>query len=557
MSASSEVNRGLPRESAAPLSLRQPSPWSDLLTGYPRPALVVLVACIVLLICAWLLASPATMLSRMMTWDLLFNLEGAWRLLAGHQPHVDFHDPLGSFAFWPTALGFLLVGPSIFAFLLGEMLVAAALFAASATVALRRLPSAPATLFVLATCLLVLSPTNVGGLVDHFTFAMSYNSIGWATLGVLSLLLFLPPIRDDAPPWPDLAVAATLLVVLFQLKITYFLVALGELGVALLVCPHLRAHRRAWLAVAALAVANALGPHNWPYLHDIAAAIRAGAVRHDREALLVLMTANATELSIAGAVMVGAVAAWRMGLVTLRLPVAVATLTAGAVAVLSQNAQLRGLPLCGVANFLAYAELRRNLAGHSGAAWALLALLMLPLAGVAAAGASLVSYFDAAHRTADLFVVDRTNLRGLAVPKIREDAVANTDAAYMWVNRIRSIGGNERLSQYDYVQSIMEAAALFDDRPDRYGPVLVLDQVSPMSFVLGRRPPRGTALWMDTSFPWQPAEVALAEVRHVLVPKLSTYVDLTDEAVARYGNYLEAHFPERSETPNWLLFSRR
>jgi hypothetical protein len=529
---------------------------SALLSGESPPLALAVLAGVLLAGCAWLLAAPEHMLSRMMTWDLLFNLEGAWRLQAGHTPHVDFHDPLGSLAFWPTVLGFRLVGPGIFAFIVGEIAVAAVVFAAATTVAARRLPLAPALLFVLGTGLLVLVPTNVGGLVDHFTFAMAYNSIGWAALGVLSLVLFLPPHRSDAVAWPDLLVGGAVLLALFHLKITYFLVAMTLLAVAVPVCAHLRARAAAWAAVAVVAVANALAPHNRPYVHDILDTVRAGAVRSDHDALVVLVTANATELAVAASVLVVTFALWRMGRVPARLPVAVAMLTGGAVAVLSQNAQLRGLPLCGVVLFIVYAELRRALAGQSGAALILLAILALPAAGVASSMASMASYYEAARDTSETFVVDRTNLRDLAVPRHQEDAVANTDVAYMWVNRIRSIGGNVRLSQYLYVQSILEAAGLFADRPDRAGPVLVLDQVSPLSFVLGRPPPRGPALWMDTSFPWQPAEVALGEVRHVLVPKLSTYIDLTHEAVARYDAYLQAHFPLRSESPNWVLLSR-
>jgi hypothetical protein len=47
-----------------------------------------------------------------MTWDLLFNLAGAWHLRFGHVPHVDFHEPVGQLNFLLTEAGFLLVGPS-------------------------------------------------------------------------------------------------------------------------------------------------------------------------------------------------------------------------------------------------------------------------------------------------------------------------------------------------------------------------------------------------------------------------------------------------------------
>lgn len=48
-----------------------------------------------------------------MTWDLLFNLAGAWHLHNGQVPHVDFHDPVGQLYFRLTQLGFWLCGPTL------------------------------------------------------------------------------------------------------------------------------------------------------------------------------------------------------------------------------------------------------------------------------------------------------------------------------------------------------------------------------------------------------------------------------------------------------------
>ena len=58
----------------------------------PLPALV-LTAGLPVLISIWMLLSPGRMVSREMTFDMLFNLAGAWHVFQGHLPHVDFHDP--------------------------------------------------------------------------------------------------------------------------------------------------------------------------------------------------------------------------------------------------------------------------------------------------------------------------------------------------------------------------------------------------------------------------------------------------------------------------------
>ena len=49
----------------------------------PAPSTVLAAAGLPVLIAAWALMSPATLLSRTMTQDLLFNLAGAWQVYLG------------------------------------------------------------------------------------------------------------------------------------------------------------------------------------------------------------------------------------------------------------------------------------------------------------------------------------------------------------------------------------------------------------------------------------------------------------------------------------------
>lgn len=536
--------------------------WSALLVG--DAPLVPLIALSGLLVAssAWLLASPDYVVSRTMTWDLLFNLAGAWHLYDGQVAHVDFHDPVGSLYFWLTYLGFRLGGPTVFAFVVGQLIVAAALFAASIGAAARRLPLLPAVVFVLFTCQLVLTPTNVGDLVDDFTFAMTYNAYGWAALSVVSLILFMPPRRAVDAAWIDLAIAGVLIVALYYLKITYFAVALVEVAVATLFVGHVSSRRIAWATVGILSLANAIAPYNWSYLGDIIAAIESGAVRASKYEAILVLSANATELAQYIAMLLVAVALWRSGKASSRLPLAIGTLIVCGLSILSQNAQLRGLPLTTVTAFLLYDHFRTNSAAgvRRGSVWVLVALLIFPLAMVAHETVSMASYYRRATNTALYFVVDRTNLRGLAVPSepdaLQRSFSTRANPNYTWLSRARSIGANPWLSQFRYVQTLLEAAALFEGTNQRPGGIVLLDQVNPFPFVLGRPPPRGGSLWLDTELPWQSAERMFEDGNYVLIPKFSTYDEVTNEAVARYGSYLAQHFPVRLETPSWTLLSR-
>jgi hypothetical protein len=243
------------------------------------PTLVLVLSGLPVLAAAWAVLSPSAMLSKAMTQDLLFNLSGAWHVYAGHLPHVDFHDPSGRLSFLLTALGFVLLGPGPFAFLVNAAIMTAALFAAAWLVAARRLPLLPAILFVLFTSLLALMPANVGDRPEHYTFAMSYNRYGWSAYSILALILFVPPRSSEARLPIDIAVAGALLVLLFHLKITYFAAGLATVGFAVLLHPHVRRHWRAWLVVSGLLVLNALAPHNQAYLGDIVGWMASGAVR--------------------------------------------------------------------------------------------------------------------------------------------------------------------------------------------------------------------------------------------------------------------------------------
>jgi hypothetical protein len=85
-----------------------------------------------------------------MTWDLLFNLAGAWHLYCGHTAHSDSREP----GFIPKAL-------------LVEVVAACVVFASSSVIALCRLPIVAAAIFTAFVTLLILMPVNIGDALNH------------------------------------------------------------------------------------------------------------------------------------------------------------------------------------------------------------------------------------------------------------------------------------------------------------------------------------------------------------------------------------------------------
>jgi hypothetical protein len=532
-----------------------------LIVGEASLATLVVLAGLALLAAAWALLSPAHVFSRSKTWDLLFNLSAAWQFHYGHVPHVDFHDALGWLNFWLTDAGFYFYGPSPRAIIVGSIIVAAALLAAGCFVAWRRLPLLASALFVVFCCLIALMPANVGDPPNAYSFAMTYNRYCWSALSILALILFLPPSNGRRGDIADVGIAGGLLLAMYYLKISYFLVGLAAVPLALLVCPHVRVLWRGWIVMAVLVTANALAPYNHAYLLDILAAIKAGGVRHNFTFKLMQFFTNPAEPATYLAGLVAAIWLWRSGAAPLRLPVAAAYLIGSGVALVLQNAQETGIPAAMVIAFLIYDALRQRSASTrlQGVAAAPLLLLAFPLAYIATSALSLVAYRINADSDKMVQVVDRTNLKGLAVPAEPDGllaAFAAGNGGYALFNRSRAVFPQHELSPFEYVQTILEAADLMAGKRYRRGGIALLDQVNPMAFMLGLPPVRGVNLWLGDTHEVPPVERFFADVDYVLIPKFSTHSPTTDVLAAAYTPFLEQHFLYSEERPSWFLLSR-
>lgn len=525
----------------------------------PAPPIMVLIAAgLPVLAAAWAVLSPPVMLSKAMTQDLLFNLSGAWHVYSGHVAHVDFHDASGRLSFLLTALGFHLLGATPFAFLVNVGFMGAVLFAASFLAAMRRLPLLPATIFVVFGTLLALMPANVGDRPEQYTFAMSYNRYGWSAYSILALILFVPPREERDRTWIDIAVAGGLLAAMFYLKITYFAAGLATLGFAVLFHPHIGRYWRAWLVVGALLVLNALAPHNQPYLADILGWATSGAVRKAATLHFNNFVAAIDRYGPYLAAIAVGLWMWWSGRATFRLPLTLLFLLVMSLLLLSQNSQAAGMPSAIVVLFVLYDRLRiafSSLGNRDVAPW-LLTLLLFPLFAVGGYATSIAGYHASAHDGRGLYVVERTNLAGLAVPEGQRGTFLSFSHSFDYPSRPADAPTQPlyRLSDYEYVLVLMDAADLLTGR--QAGGIAVLDSVNPLPFMLGVEPARGANLWSTWSAPRQPANEFLGGARYVLVPKFSTSPQWTDDMLHLYGGYLEEHFRWAAETRCWILLTR-
>jgi len=230
---------------------------------------------------------------------------------------------------------------------------------------------------------------------------------------------------------------------------------------------------------------------------------------------------------------------WRRGLASIRIPVAATFLLGVSLFLLSQNTQTHGLPLAAVIAFLLYENLwrYRQHAGIGPLLPQLSALLLIPLLAVVTMLASLMTYHSAANPPRTLFVVPQTRLQGLLIPPEKATAGAN-------------------LAQYSYINTLLEAAALFTNGSYPEGRIQLFDRINPLPFMLGFPPPKGGYLWWEPTAPFPPAEELLGNADYVLVPKMPTSRQLPEAAMAHYRDYLTLHFVQRENSANWILFSR-
>lgn len=549
------VERGVTVRATGAAARRAETLAGALLLRDAHPVALIALGGAVVLAAAWAVFSPPIVFSREMTWDLLFNLSGGWHVRAGHVPNVDFHEPVGPLNFWLTALGFELVGTGPRALLVGIAIVAAFIFAAATLAAYRRLPLLPAVVFVVFVSLLVLQPANVGDAPNAYSFAMAYNRYGWSGVSLIALIVFLPPRRGRWADVAEMAVVAAILVALFLMKVTYFVVGVATVVVALGASAHVRAAWRGWSLVALIGLGTALAPLHRPYIADLIEAARAGILRADAAFFFNDLAGYAAQYAAFAAAIVVAVWLWWRGMAPLAVAVAAVFLPAAATALLSQNSQAHDMPLAMVGIFLLYDALR----AQPGRAVLLAALLAFPLGAIASSATSAFGYYNRT-KAGYMRVVDSTNLRGLAVPMEPDDVIgafSDNQGSYRLLNRARFVRPRYELSPFEYVQTLLDAVQLLKEHGLAQGRIVVLDQVNPLPFMLGLEPPRGGNLWSGAGAPVLAAEAWLSGADLVLIPKFSTAITWTERARSLYGAYLDTHFPYRVEGRSWFICSRR
>jgi hypothetical protein len=503
-----------------------------------RFGLRAVIVCIGLCLAA-LLALPGATVTTKYVNDLFIFLDGAHRIWSGQVPNVDFLTSLGPLAFYIPAAGYGLTGSMGAAMPVGMAFVVLLLAVIAGELIASRMGwivGLPLALFLL---LIAAVPANPGEWIGELSFAMFYNRMGWAALGLM--LVFYLPRRSDPAPGKDIrdAACATILVLLMlYTKITYALVQM-----AFLVFLLSDRHQRRWVALALGAIAvcaialEVLWRGSLSHLADLRLAGRVSGGFPSVEALANAALKNLADIAVFGLFSVLFIIATRR----IRDLLFAGFCAATGLLIIEQNFQIVGILTLGAGAAVITETLRRQRQAAPPHPLGL-PLLLIPLLLPPSAS-------HATTLTMHAFLA--VSGKGEAVPLPQFSPIRLVP---MW-----SEGQFGYFRRYN--QTLADGKAALEALGPDVGHVAVLDFVNPFSAGLNLAPPRGDSPWYHWGRTLNPehhpdAEVIFADVELILDPKVPIEPWTTGGMREIYRGYIDTHYRLETETADWRIYRR-
>ncbi len=493
-------------------------------------------------ICVILLVTPASTVTTKYFNDLLVFLDGGYRVAVGQVPNRDFHTALGPLSFYLPGFGYWLSGRLGMAMPLGM----AALMVLVAPIMIHVLQTRMRPLIAIPTGILLLlvlaAPHNTGEVITNISFAMFYNRIGWALLGLLLVMHLAPSKAARGQMALDTAAATVLTLLLLYTKISYGLVAATFLVLMLL-----QPVQRRWAALSLLAIGACVGLFElvWggtrAHINDLVVALGVSGSRTVANYVQALLE-NFAEYTPFG--LIAGLALWRTR--SLDDFLFYGFCAAAGLALIMQNFQVNGIVTLLAGAAVAAECLARN--GHDDLAppfdvavrgsWLLAVVLMLPvgLASVMALGLHAAMALSGAGTNLDL-----PNAKGLKVAK--------------------ALNRREYELYRRYADSLEAGGDLLRSLDEPARMVLVLDFASPFTSLMRLEAPKSGTAWMhdgrnfDARFYFPPEEF-LRGVEIVMIPKKPIAGSTTDLMQEIYGDYFDQHFIMVRNTEEWTVLRR-
>jgi hypothetical protein len=525
--------------------------WAGAKRSAARVDAVVGLSLLVLCAAIFAVGAPAM---RCFGQDVFLSLDGAWRVLRGQRPAVDFLATLGPAWYLLYAGGLSLTRTASAGIGLSAAFVAVLVAAWSFLLLRRRMTNAPFFLACVMLVLLAAAPFPLGYPPWHSSFAMTYNRYGFAGMGLILLESFLPSGEEHRrAQWTGGLSTGLACALLLFTKISYGLVGIAVSGFSVLLRPRERARV---LAMLAGFFAIALPTLAWlrfdiaPVIREyrLLASVRGGEISPRN----VLRRLFSDRYEFAPVAILTALALFRPAIpYRRRTMLAIACLVAigaGALLILG-NAQPYGLPLAGIAALLVVDELTRELRASRARQSEIALLLAFSLPAIV-----MPLCLDGG---------------GLAVALARK-AIHPHAGYHMQTPRLAALSFFDDSTDEGETNENGEPLVKFTDegldllrantRPDES--VRGLAGVNPFSYGLGRPPSHGGAVSITdrkvSEAVVPPLRDLIGDVDVMLVPKF-VFSEQTSLArvLRRYPELLGRDYEFVVESPNWKLYRRR
>lgn len=545
----------------------------------PEGSRVARKAVILVAVFALLLAVSPTLYLDDMMYDIFVPLDGAWRMINGQWPHLDFYTPIGDLYYALLGLAGWLFGPGAKVVLWANVLLAPVAVLAAVQATRHRLPESIRALLIVVIGLLCLSPRSLNE-ISNISFLASYNRHSWTLILPLMLAALLPKKEGRDAGWQgDAMLMTALIVMLFYLKVTFAAAGLGVLAASALL---VRGNRRAavWAIAGSVAVLGTItfaGPLNAAYFADLARAARAEPLQAGSDDPFRFLKLRADIL-----------AEWFDLLAPLcfgfwlsrsaRTPeerdsgamVLLLTMIASAVSIgLAWQNHDHAMPTQIVAMTIAFAGLwRRWQARRSRSATAprdgsmiLAGVLLVFIAGVfafndgrAILGHTIRSVFEAGHPAGRA----AAPLRGI---QIIDDPVTLPPAGLKTDQALLAFASEDKNAMHWPTSAPLildDAARLFAEYRPKDARVATLFFSLVLSWTTQTPPPRHLPAWIDPERTFGPAspidpEKTFDDTTVIFVPKWFN----EDMAWDQTKDYITAHFTLVAETPLWKMWVRK
>ena len=535
-----------------------------------RFPVLVLAGAALFALAAWLFAWPRATVTTYIPQDVWLLFDLIHRLDIGHAPHVDSHTPVGALDSALAFLAFRATGQLAGSLEIANVSMLAITLPIGAILLYRRTTSGIAIVFLIALAGMVVVPfVGESGLL--VTQALFYNRWGWGLIACLFLavLPLAPPMRGGK--WllrthvaaEALSIAVALLL-LFFLKITYFLVGLFFVvffGVALARFLRTALLGLALFAPALLAVSLATGVVD-DYLLDIARAIEvARNPGADRPTPSVSHLIHTTLPHIAlGVVAVGVGALQRRPAVAQILYFAF--VLASCIALALQNSQPPFLfALINV--FVAVAASCSQRSPHRRLAMVAMCLFLAPTISrqiVASASFHLIARGDFQAFAADLPRMENAWFGNRAVNWFASDATDGSVSAFVWARRHRA-EVTIHLTMSEQLETLRSGVALLRQQGVGTEPVATLDYVNCFPTLLNATAPRGV---LYVQHPGRQMNRTIAKDRnlvfgdaaYLMIPTFPVGQESTSTLLALHQDHLRSAWKTVARNDHWQLLTK-